>query len=230
MSNKSGSWTRSSLGLGPNSGGLVRHHPSELLLRTLFSRRYCSLAPKLTPRARVLDIGTMYGNNLVPFHDRGAVCFGVEINAEMAAIAREAALVQGLDVSISLGRNRQLPFADAMFDVLLAINVIHYEDDRDGLLEAMEEYKRVLAPEGRAFIVSAGPEHQIRSNAERLGPNRHRINASDDFRQGQVMAYFEDEADLATTAGEVFSQVATGRMIEIHDQAKVDFIYALCGA
>lgn len=227
MSAKADSWSGDALKFDQ---GFVRHHPSELMMRALFSRRYCSLAPeRIAQGTRVLDIGAMYLNNLVPFHDRGCVCFGVEVNEQMVAVSRRAAVVQGLSVDMRVGRNRDLPFEDGAFDILLALNVIHYEDDAEGLAAALAEYRRVVAPGGRAFIVSAGPRHHVRSSANRLGPNRYEITAAGDFRQGQTMAYFEDEADLKAKCSEAFDTVATGRMTEHHDLAETDFLYAVCG-
>lgn len=225
MSEKGKAWNAGNLGL---TRRLVRHHPSEVMLRALLSKRYCSLAPDIGPGTRVLDIGAMYLNNLVPFHDRGCACYGVEVNDEMVAISRQAAEDQGLSVDLQVGVNRDLPFPDKMFDVILSLNVIHYEDDAAGLNAAMTEYRRALTPGGRAFIMSAGPQHHLRASAKRLGPNRYEIAAADDFRKGQVMAYFEDEADLKAQAEAVFRDVATGRMTETHDQAQVDFLYAVC--
>jgi len=222
---KGKAWHAGNLGL---ERGFVRHHPSELMMRALFSKRYCSLAPDITRATRVLDIGAMYLNNLVPFHDRGCRCHGVEVNADMVEVSRKAAADQDLTVDLQVGTNRDLPFPDKMFDLILSLNVIHYEDDAGGLAAAMAEYRRALKPGGRAFIVSAGPLHHLRASAERLGPNRYKIAAADDFRQGQVMAYYEDETDLKAIAGVGFRDVATGRVIETHDKAQVDFLYAVC--
>jgi SAM-dependent methyltransferase len=225
MSEKGKAWNAGNLGL---TRRLIRHHPSEVMLRALFSKRYCSLAPDIGASTRVLDIGTMYLNNLVPFLDRGCASYGVEVNEEMLAVSQQAARDQDLEVTLSVGTNRDLPFPDGMFDIILALNVIHYEDDAEGLTAALKEYKRALTPGGRAFIVTAGPEHHLRASATRLGPNRYQIEAADDFRKGQTMAYFEDEADLKALTEPLFRDVATGRMIETHDQAKVDFLYAVC--
>lgn len=228
MSDKAASWSAGSLGF---EHGFVRHHPSEVMMRALFSRRYCSLAPeRIGEGTRVLDIGAMYLNNLAPFLDRGCACFGVEVNEAMVEVARKAATAQGMHgIDLRVGRNRELPFEDGGFDILLSVNVIHYEDDAEGLQAAFAEYRRVLAPGGRAFVVSAGPRHHLRASAERLCANRYRIAAEDDFRKGQVMAYFEDEADLGALAATAFGAVATGRVTERHDRAEVDFLYAVCG-
>ena len=226
MTEKSARWQAGNLNLGAAGDGFVRHHPSELMLRAVLSSRYSSANPEIRPGMTVLDIGCMYLNNLVPFHDRGCACYGVEVNADMVAIAEHAARAQDLQVTIKEGRNQSLPFEDGSFDLLLALNVIHYEDDQDGLREALREYRRVLAPGGRAFIVSAGPEHYLRASAEHVGPNQFKIDY-DDFRQGQIMAYFEDLEQLKSLMGEVFEPVSTGRLLETHDQATVDFFYGL---
>ena len=117
MTEKSKAWGAKSLGV---EGGtpIVRHHPSELMLRALFSSRYSGLAPQITAKTRVLDVGAMYLNNLVPFADRGCQCHGIEINEDMAAISRQAARDQGIGAEIRVGSNRAIPYEDARFDIL----------------------------------------------------------------------------------------------------------------
>ena len=225
MTEKSKAWGAKSLGV---EGGtpIVRHHPSELMLRALFSSRYSGLAPQITAKTRVLDVGAMYLNNLVPFADRGCQCHGIEINEDMAAISRQAARDQGIGAEIRVGSNRAIPYEDARFDILLSINVVHYEDDAEGLRAAIAEYARVLAPGGRCLIVSAGPDHYLRRSATRLGPNRYEI-AWEHFRKGQTMAYFESEDQLGDMMREMFRETVTGRMTERHAKADVDFFYGL---
>ncbi len=226
MSEKSAAWNTKNLSIPDDFSKFVRHHPSELMLRSLFSATYSKHPPKITDATRVLDIGVMYVNNLVPFHDRGAQCFGVEINEDMVSIAKRCAAQQGITADIRVGSNRNIGHNDKSFDILLSINVVHYENDQSGLRAAIEEYHRVLDKDGRLFVVSAGPEHYIRLNAKHLGPNQFEITA-DDFRRGQIMAYFEDEAQLGELLGEKFRMVETGRVIERHARANVDFLYAV---
>ncbi|HAQ35208.1 MAG: hypothetical protein CMF74_06385 [Maricaulis sp.] len=224
MTGKSDSWGKGNLGLDRTA--FVRHHPSELMMRALFAGRYSGVKLDIGPDTRVLDMGAMYLNNLVPFHDRGAQCFGVEINDDMAAISREAADIQGLSVDVRTGSNRAIPHEDGVFDVVLGLNVIHYEDDTVGLRAALAEYARVTRPGGLAFVISAGPRHYLRANAERLGPNRYRITDGD-FRTGQVMAYFDSLDDLSVLALEAFDSVTPGRSLEEHADAEIEFYYAI---
>ena len=223
---KSESWGAKNLPVDPTTGRIVRHHPSELMLRALFSGRYSGLAPEIGAGVKVLDIGAMYMNNLVPFADRGCECFGVEINEDMAAISRRAAADQNIKADIRVGSNRALPHASESLDILLSINVIHYEDDAAGLTAALREYARVTRPGGHIFIVSAGPEHYLRESANRLRPNRYEI-AYEDFRKGQAMAYFESEAQLGGMLAVECATTVTGRLSERHAKANVDFFYAL---
>jgi SAM-dependent methyltransferase len=226
MTSKAQSWNQSNLATQAPASGIIRHHPSELMLRSLFSRAYAAHPPIIKPETRVLDIGTMYVNNLVPFYDRGCRCHGIEINEEMVGIAKSYAKHQGIGATITVGSNRNIGYPDESFDILLSINTIHYEDDVAGLRDALKEYHRVLGKDGRAFIVTTGPLHHIREHARCIAPNRYEITA-DDFRRGQVMAYFEDQVNLAALVAEVFTTVETGRQIENHPNATLDYFYAL---
>ena len=224
MSEKIGSWKSEAVAAARPAG--ARSFPAELMLHVLLSPRYTGWPVIVKPGAAVLDVGALHGANLAPFADRGCECHGVEINAEMVDLARTACAEQGVRAEIRQGVNTSLPYEHEAFDLLISVNVIHYEDDGAGLDAALAEYARVLKPGGRAFIVSPGPGHFIRDTAERLGANRYRLS-HDDFRKGQVMAYFEDDADLKARCAQRFRRVVTGRSTERHPAASLDFFYAL---
>lgn len=204
----------------------ARSFPAELMLHVLLSERYTGWPVIVREGAKVLDVGALHGANLAPFADRGCDCYGVEINAEMVALARTACAEQSIAAEIRTGTNTALPFEDGFLDLLLSVNVLHYEDDTEGLKTGLAEYARVLRPGGRAFIVTGGPQHFIRESAQRLGANQYRLGY-DDFRKGQVMAYAEDEADLKSLCAGAFRRVVTGRSTERHPAASLDFFYAL---
>lgn len=203
-----------------------RSFPTELMLHVLLTERYTGWPTIVHAGAQVLDVGALHGGNLVPFSDRGCFCHGVEINEDMVALTRTACAEQAIPAEIKAGVNTDLPYDDGAFNLLLSVNVIHYQDDGAGLDAAMAEYARVLRPGGRAFIVSVAPDHFIRHTAERVGPNRYRLTY-DDFRKGQIMSYFEDENELQSRCSDVFSRVITGRSTERHPAASLDFFYAL---
>lgn len=224
MSEKIQSWTRDVVASARPTN--ARSFPTELMLHVLLSERYTGWPVIVRPGAQVLDVGALHGANLAPFADRGCLCHGVEVNEEMVTLARTACAEQSIPAEIATGVNTDLPYDDGTFDLLLSVNVIHYQDDGAGLDAALAEYARVLKPGGRTFVVSVGPDHFIRRSAERVGSNRYRLTY-DDFRKGQIMAYFEDAVDLEQRCAGAFSRVVTGRSTERHPVASLDFFYAL---
>src|SRR3546814_1821518 len=84
----------------------------------------------IVPGQKVLDLGCLYQNNLMPFADRGLDLYGVEINDDMVAVATERAADLGMAVEIAAGHNRALPFPDGTFDFVLSINTIDRKSTR----------------------------------------------------------------------------------------------------
>lgn len=227
MNDKVDSWTRKAV--KDARPAAARFFPSEVMLHALLSERYTGWPVRVAPGMRMLDIGALHAGNFAPFADRGCDCFGVEVNEEMVDLARDASAAQGIAAQISIGTNRNLPFAAAEFDILVSVNTIHYEDDAAGLSAALAEYRRVLRPGGRAFVVTVAPDHFIRRSAERLGANRYRLTFGD-FRAGQTMSYFEEEEQLASMCRTHFAKAVTGRVTERHPAASLDFFYAMAEA
>jgi SAM-dependent methyltransferase len=98
---------------------------------------------------RILDYGCGTGGNTSAYAPLGAVV-GIEPDAAAVRLARERGEAQ---YCRSSGTN--LPFRAAVFDVVVASDVLeHIEDD----LEAVSEIARVLRPGGAAII--SVPAHQ----------------------------------------------------------------------
>lgn len=88
MADKGGAWTKETIGY---SERMPRHYPTEYLLRSICSRSYFEHGKDILPGQKVLDIGCLYLNNLMPSADRGVELYGVEINDEVVAVATERA-------------------------------------------------------------------------------------------------------------------------------------------
>ena len=87
--------------------------------------------------------------------DGGAV--GLDVNAEMLAVARSLADVGGARIEWWEGSALSLPFAEKSFDVVLCQLGLQFFPDR---LLALTEMKRVLVPKGRLGLSVYGPiEH-----------------------------------------------------------------------
>jgi ubiquinone/menaquinone biosynthesis C-methylase UbiE len=108
-------------------------------------------AVALPAEASTLDIGCGPGLITVALAERG---FRVEaIDAVEAMVEATRALVANTGlagrVNVSLGDAHQLSFADASFDLVLAIGVTEW---LEGLQRALNEMVRVLKPGGRSII------------------------------------------------------------------------------
>ncbi|MEH3033531.1 MAG: methyltransferase domain-containing protein [Aeromicrobium erythreum] len=102
----------------------------------------------------LLDVGCGSGEVLALGRTRGARVSGVDPAPGMTALARAAA--PGADVREASAQD--LPWPDAAFDVVLAVNALHLADEPD---RATAELARVLRPGGRLALAGwAEPEHQ----------------------------------------------------------------------
>ena len=106
----------------------------------------------------VLDLGTGTGRLLAVLGGRCDQAVGVDVNAEMLAVAR-----QTLDrpdfrhIQVRQADIRNLPFDANSFDLITAHQVLHYLDDPD---RVVREAARVLRPGGRVVIADLLP-HQM---------------------------------------------------------------------
>ena len=90
---------------------------------------------------RILDVGCGTGANLEMLAQFGAA-EGVDVSEDALAFCR----ARGLN-AVTLGAAERLPYADASFDLVTALDVVeHLDDDLGGLREMW----RVLRPGGRA--------------------------------------------------------------------------------
>jgi SAM-dependent methyltransferase len=112
---------------------------------------------ELRQGARVLDVGCGTGFNVRRLRDRGFSVVGLEPSPTM----RERAQRDNPDSEILDGDIERLPFDDATFDFVLAIEVIRYLDGPD---RALSEIRRVLKPGGLA-IVTAAPRWSLNGYA-----------------------------------------------------------------
>jgi SAM-dependent methyltransferase len=92
---------------------------------------------------QILDIGCGTGANLEMLSEFGNAQ-GVDVSAEALSFCR----TRGLD-QVRQGEAEQLPYEDAKFDLVTALDVVeHLDDDLSGL----KEMRRVLRPDGCALI------------------------------------------------------------------------------
>jgi SAM-dependent methyltransferase len=107
-------------------------------------------AARVTPGTRLLDAGCGAGLLALLASLRGAQVTALDASAALLAIARErlpAADVREADLEA-------LPFADASFDAVTAVNSVFYAAD---MAAATRELSRVVRPGGRMVVTAWGP-------------------------------------------------------------------------
>lgn len=187
----------------------------------LFFGNYLKNKISLPKNASVLDVGCGFGNNLLPFLQKGYKCYGTEVTLQITKIAKKVLNERGYNVDIKVGSNRDLPFKDNSFDVLISSGVIHYEGSEKNVKDAIAEYTRVLKPNGILFISTTGPSHDLFIKARKIAKNRYMIRDYD-FRNSQVFYFFEKEVNLQKILKKYFKIVETGRIHEKLIKRKID--------
>ena len=94
-------------------------------------------------RPRILDVGCGTGANLMLLSQFGDT-EGVDVSPDALEFCRQ----RGLN-NVRLGEAEKLPYEDARFDLVTALDVVeHIDDDVAGL----REFRRVLKPDGRILL------------------------------------------------------------------------------
>ncbi len=199
--------------------------PNEAMLKVLFGS-YLKHPVHPSSDWKVLDVGCGFGNNLLPFLEKGCECYGVEIDKGIAKLCAPILAKRGYSASITAGSNRNIPHEDSTFNLVLTVNTLHYEGSEKNILAALNEFKRVLRPGGTLYISTVGPRHEIYRRAEPLGNHRYRI-CNYDFRNGQEFFFFDNERYLEYYCKQVFGDVEVGFVTEHLMTLPIDFLIAI---
>lgn len=198
-----------------------RFFPSDMVLRSVFSDKYFN-SKNIKNNGKVLDIGCLYANNLVPFHDRGWRLFGTEVTEESVEIAKFCCKRDNLDGVIKLGFNTHIPFEDNFFDLILSISTLHYEEAIESIDEALQEFNRVLKINGSAIVQTVAPLHDMFKNSRNLGNHLYKLNQGEDLRYNQKFIFFQDSNDFVKLARQYFSSVEVARSTETYPNHCID--------
>lgn len=100
-----------------------------------------------------LDVGCGDGKLSCEFARRGARVTGLDVDPGVVAAASENARVSGIPLRLVAGEAERLPFADAVFDGVVAVTVLCFAGDAG---RALMEMNRVLKPGGKIVIGELG--------------------------------------------------------------------------
>lgn len=225
QSEKLASWSRKNVEMSHSS--TQRMYPTEYVLRAMCSGKFFKLRTDLAAGRKILDIGCLYANNLVPFASRGLLPHGIEINEEMVSLARKAASVWEIEAEVRQGTNRSIPFPDNYFDIVLSVATIHYEDGKDQIKQALSEFVRVGNSQCHYLISTAAAEHAFHRTAVRRGENSYQLHTNE-FRDGQIMSFFDSKEHFSSVLSEFFGSVEVAVITEEWPSNPLQFWVAKC--
>ena len=102
----------------------------------------------------VLDVGCGHGRHSRPLALTGHRIVGIDVSRRLLSIGRKSTSSSNEFRAIDwvVADATALPFSDETFDAVLSIAVVHHLISRDDRRRALAEMRRVLQPQGRAFI------------------------------------------------------------------------------
>lgn len=159
---------------------------------------------------RALDVGCGSGYNSVTLAIMGWRVSATEIHGDIVDHATQTVADYGQKVDVRKGDNENLPFADATFDLLLSMNVIHYCQSPEAVTRAAEEYARVLAPGGLLVLLTNHPDNWTLEGATVLDNDMVRVRCKGDYRDGQKLFLFKDPDHLELVFAPWFDGLKTG--------------------
>ena len=117
----------------------------------------------------VLEYGCGDGPNLIVLSRRGANVIGLDISAELLALAKQRLIANECNgAMLVLGSGHALPLPDASVDVVFGISILHHLD----LELASREVRRVLKDGGRAIFLEPLRNSILLARVRKLFPKR----------------------------------------------------------
>ncbi|MFC2044360.1 class I SAM-dependent methyltransferase [Chloroflexota bacterium] len=117
---------------------------------TIFCRELEVLAERWR-KGRLVNIGCAHGPDFLPFRQHFDL-YGVDFSGEMLKFARKYLQKFNFAAELVLADFIQLPFADEVFDWAISVATYHHIKGENETKTALKELRRVLKPNGEAFI------------------------------------------------------------------------------
>lgn len=201
--------------------------PNEMLVKVLSSLSYSPIIGSLPKNPKVLEIGIFSGNNSRFFLENGYGLSGSELNEEMIELCRENLSRLGYEIpQLAIGDNTNLSYESDLFDLLVSINTIHYSSGENSQ-KALNEFRRVLKPNGWAVIETPGTEHFAVKESIRKDVLRYEWRAGG-FREGLEFGFFDSVDHFKSTLLESFTDVQVCRRLENFPDVTLEFWMGIC--
>jgi tellurite methyltransferase len=145
------------------------------------------LRGNITPAMTVLDAGCGPGRNLVYLLREGCQVYACDMNPRAVEQTRRLAATLGNPSpaeNFLVAPVEQMPFSDAIADVVICSAVLHFSRSREHFLAMLNELWRVLKPRGLLFCRLAS---RIGMDFEPLPGDLYRVGAAEWFLVDEPM-------------------------------------------
>jgi ubiquinone/menaquinone biosynthesis C-methylase UbiE len=104
-------------------------------------------------KGSVLDVGCGVGHfcRYVKARNPELKVYGIDFSPKGIKYGKKLARKSGTKIKLLIGDAQDLPFGDNVFDAVTSLDVIEHLDSPD---KHLQEIKRVLKPQGKAYIVT----------------------------------------------------------------------------
>ncbi len=181
------------------SGRHLNRYPFELVVSQLLSR-----FPDRTGAPSVLEVGCGAGNNLWFAAREGFRVAGIDGSPSAVAYARDRFAHEGLDGDLRVGDFTELPWPDAVFDVVIDRKSITHNRETHVRM-AFREIARVLRADGLFVSELYSSEHPERNRGRDLGDGSVDQFPEDSYFRPVGLTRFFSEGDLRALLDPDFS-------------------------
>jgi SAM-dependent methyltransferase len=160
---------------------------------------------------RVLDLGCGDGRNMPLLRNLGMHVFGVEVSQGICNLTQARMQRLRIDVETRVGFNRNIPYDDTFFDIVLSCHACYYVDPETRFKENLVEIARVLKPRG-TFVFSApmGTSYILRGAKDRGDGHMEITNDPYGLRNGSVLKKFDRSSEVEAALSPTFEDIAIG--------------------